>query len=416
MSIIPAMAERIELWPVDRLRPYERNARTHSPEQVQQIAASMVEFGLTNPILVDSGDGIIAGHGRLMAAQLIGLTEVPVIVLDHLSDAQRRAYILADNAIAEKAGWDEELLAGELADLAADGFDLALTGFSDEELADLLDVPEAEGDPQGDADAVGAPPAQPVSVLGDVWLLGRHRLMCGDSTSIDAVDRLMAGSLADMVFTDPPYGYKYESNHQDKHTMLLNDDVLLDFMPAAYAAMAENSAIFVCGSHQTIHQWRPLVDQHFTYKNLIVWKKNNWSMGDLEGAFAGQHELIIFAHKGRAKLRGERSRDVWEFSREAPDHHPTQKPVDLVEFAISKVSDRGAIVLDLFGGSGSTLMACEKTARSARLMELDPKYIDVIVKRWEQFTGKQATLEETGQTFADVADGRGIDIDEPAEA
>lgn len=400
-------AQRIELWPVERLKPYERNARTHSADQVAKIAASIAEFGFTNPILVDSADGIIAGHGRLAAAKELGMPDVPVIVLDHLSDAQRRAYILADNRLALDAGWDNEMLAQELAALQDDGFDLELTGFSDDELADLLEGVEAEElPPEGDPDETPEPPAQPVAVLGDVWLLGKHRLMCGDSTSMDAVEILMQGKKADMVFTDPPYGYSYVSNYQDKHEMLMNDDVLLDFLPAAYAAMNDNSAIFVCGSHQTVHQWRPMVDSHFTYKNLIVWKKNNWSMGDLSGAFAGQHELIIFAHKGRIELRGERSRDIWEFDREPPKHHPTQKPVDLVQFAVTKTTDKNGVVLDFFGGSGSTLIACEKTGRINRSMELDPKYCDVIIKRWQDFTGKKATLEATGATFDEIAADR----------
>jgi DNA modification methylase len=334
------------------------------------------------------------------------MTEVPVVIASGWSQAQKSAYVIADNKLALNAGWDNELLALELAELDGLGFDVELTGFSDEEIDALLDDQEAEQLPPGaDEDATPEPPAQPVTVLGDVWLLGKHRVMCGDSTRISDVEKLMAGKKADMVFTDPPYGYKYESNYQTKHEMLLNDDKLLDFMPAAYALMAENSAIFVCGSHQTIHRWRPLVDEHFSYKNLIVWKKNNWSMGDLTGAFAGQHELIIFAHKGRVELRGERSRDVWEFDRDPPKHHPTQKPVDLVEFAMQKVTDKGAKVLDLFGGSGSTLIACEKTNRQARLMELDPRYCDVIVKRWQEFTGKQATHAETGKTFDEVHHG-----------
>jgi len=251
-----------------------------------------------------------------------------------------------------------------------------------------------------DEDAVPEIPEEPKTKLGDVWILGNHRLMCGDSTSIDAVEALMNGQKADMVFTDPPYGYKYESNHQDKHAMLLNDDVMLDFAPSAYAAMFENSSIFVCGSFQTISRWIDYVSQHFSYKNLIVWKKNNWSMGDLKGAFAGQHELIIFAHKGRVELLGKRDTDIWSFDRVPPDMHPTQKPVDLVEYAMSKVSI--GCVLDLFGGSGSTLIACEKTNRHARLMELDPKYCDVIIKRWQDFTGQKAIHSETGESFDEV--------------
>ena len=210
------MAQRIELWPLERLKPYERNARTHSAEQVAQIAASIVEFGFTNPILVDSGDGIIAGHGRLQAARELGLSTVPVVVLDHLNDRQRRAYVLADNQLALNAGWDLELLRTELQDLVADDFDLSVIGFSDEELEDLL--PEVEELPPEDADdeAVPEPPEEPITKPGDVWLLGKHRLMCGDSTSLTDVERLMDGEKADMVFTDPPYGVAYEGGHNDK--------------------------------------------------------------------------------------------------------------------------------------------------------------------------------------------------------
>jgi DNA modification methylase len=254
-------------------------------------------------------------------------------------------------------------------------------------------------------------------------VLGKHRLLCGDSTSIDAVERMMDGSGADVIFTDPPYGYKFESNYYkdgNPHGMLKNDDTLLDFLPNAYACAKDNSALFVCASHQTAHKWRDLIDQYFTYKNLIVWKKNNWSMGDLEGAFAGQHELIFFAHKGRVSLRGERSRDVWEFDREPPKDHPTQKPVELVAFALEKTSDIGATVADFFGGSGSTLIACEKTNRKARLMELDPKYCDVILQRWADFTGKDP-VHENGTKFSELkgaeATHRGLahaGIDKPA--
>jgi len=387
------LAKNLVVWPVDRLKPYERNARTHSDSQVEQIAASIAEFGFTNPILVDTQDGIIAGHGRLMAAKRLGLEEVPVVVLDHLTEEQRRAYIIADNKLALNAGWDESVLAEELRALEESGFDLSLTGFSDEELADL--IPDTEAlDPQGDEDEVPDALSDPKVVKGEIYILGNHRLMCGDSTAITDVDRLMNGNKADCLFTDPPYGYSYESNHQNKHGMLMNDDKIVDFMPSAYAAMADNSAAYVCGSHQTIHLWRPIFEQYFEYKNLIVWKKNNWSMGDLTGAFGGQHELILFGHKGRVELRGGRTPDVWDFDRDPPKEHPTQKPIPMLEHALSKVSDSRSMVLDLFGGSGSTLIACEKTDRHCFMMELDPHYCGVILDRWQKFTGKKAHRED----------------------
>jgi DNA modification methylase len=379
---------------VASLVPYARNSRTHSQQQVDKIAASIREFGFLSPIIVDGQNGIIAGHGRVMAAQKLGLTDLPVIEASHLTEAQRRAYVIADNRLALDAGWDNELLKVELQDLDAQGFDLTLTGFELGEIADFLAEP-TEG--LTDEDAVPEVPAIPVTVEGDVWLLGRHRLMCGDSTSVDAVERLMAGRKADVFFTDPPYGYKYQSNYQTKHEMLMNDDVMLDFMPAAFSVMFENSCAYVCGSFQTISKWIDYVSQSLSYKNLIVWKKNNWSMGDLKGSYAGQHELIIFAHKGRVDLIGKRDPDVWSFDRVTPEMHPTQKPIEMIEYALSKV--KSGCVLDLFGGSGSTLIACEKTNRDCRMMELDPKYCDVIITRWQDFTGQQATLESTGETY-----------------
>jgi len=387
---------QIEQRKIEALIPYVNNSRTHSDEQVAQIAASVREFGWTNPILVDGQNGIIAGHGRLAAARKLGLAEVPVIVLDHLSEAQKKALVIADNKLASNAGWDDEMLRLELGDLQEMGFDATIAGFTTEELDALLSVTEGT-DGLTDEDDVPEAPEEPTTRLGDVWILGKHRLMCGDSTSIDAVEKLMDGQKADMVFTDPPYGYEYESNYQNKHSVLMNDDVLLDFAPSAYAATHENAAFYICGSFQTIGKWIDYVEKHFNYKNLIVWKKNNWSMGDLKGSFAGQHELIIFAHKGRVDLVGKRDPDVWSFDRVPPKIHPTQKPIELIEYAMSKVASK--TVLDLFGGSGSTLIACEKTARQCRIMELDPKYCDVIVKRWQEFTGKAATHAESGIPF-----------------
>ena len=228
--------------------------------------------------------------------------------------------------------------------------------------------------------------------MGKLILKSRHRVLCGDSTDIKAVERLMDGQKADMVFTDPPYGYKYESNYQDKHKMLLNDDIILDFIPVCFDYMEKNSAIYLCTSHQVVDVWKPLFEKAFNYKNLIIWKKNNWSMGDLKGAYAGQHEIILFGHKGKVSLEGGRDTDIWEFKRTPPKLHPTQKTVELIEYAITKVMCNR--VLDFFLGSGSTLIACEKTNRKCYGMELDPKYCDVIIKRWEDYTGGKATLSK----------------------
>lgn len=403
------LAHRIEVWPIDRLKPYERNARTHSPDQVTKIAASLAEFGFVNPVLVDSSDGIIAGHGRLMAAKELGLADVPVIVLDHLTDAQRRAYILADNRLALDAGWDNAMLAQELAALQGEEFDLELTGFSDDELADLLEGIETEEvPPEGDPDATPEMPANPVTVLGDVWLMGKHRLMCGDSTSIDAVDLLMVGTKADMVFTDPPYGVEYQSNFRtksEKFDVLANDDQFLDIAPIV--EMFSTGWVFVWTSWKVQNKWVDLFAGFGYPTNIVIWHKPGGGLGDLKSTFASDYEVALVWHRG-AELCGKRIGSVWTINKDGASTyvHPTQKPVALSEEALDKTTRKGAVVLDLFGGSGSTLLGCENTGRQARLMELDPRYADVIVKRWQDFTGKKATLEATGATFDHITADR----------
>lgn len=415
-------ARRIEVWPVDRLRPYARNARTHSPEQIAKIAASIAEFGFTNPILVDSEDGIIAGHGRLAAAQSLGLTEVPVIPLDHLTDAQRRALVIADNKLAELAGWDQDLLAEELAALQDDDFDLSLIGFSDEELADLLPDDEVDGEASpGEADHVPGLPVDPVTRPGDVWLLGNHRVMCGDSTDPLHVDRLMAGGMADLVFTDPPYGMMFSSGRQrapgsrvKTHGMIMNDDLggddlmqlVLDALVIAVAYKTENASVYVCLTWRTYSEFRAAIElAGLKPKACIVWDKKSIGIGTLN--YRPQHEFIFY-HEAGNWYGPNNETDVWSFSRGNTGAyvHPTQKPVELIERAVTNSSDSGAVVLDCFGGSGSTLIACERTGRTARLMELDPKYCDVIVRRWQEFTGHAATLDGDGRTFVAVESER----------
>lgn len=396
---------RVEYVAVGSLIPYARNSRTHSDAQVAQIAASIKEFGWTNPVLVDEQQTIIAGHGRVLAAQKLGLDSVPTIALTGLTEAQRRAYVIADNRLALNAGWDEEMLALELQDLAAADFNLDLLGFDADRLDELLadEVGQTEG--LTDADAVPEPPEQPATRPGDVWLLGRHRVMCGDSTGVDAVDRLMGSTKADMVFTDPPYGVVYQSNMRtksQKFDVLANDDKFLDIAPIV--EMFSKGWVFVWTSWKVQTKWIEMFSGFDYPTNIVIWHKPGGGIGDLKKTFSSDYEVALVWNRG-AELCGKRIGSVWTINKDGASTyvHPTQKPVALAQEAIDKTARRGATVLDLFGGSGSTLIACEKTGRIARLMELDPKYCDVIVRRWQDFTGKQATLESSGQTFDEVS-------------
>ena len=413
----------IEHLPVETLIPYARNARTHSDEQISQIAGSITEFGFVNPILIGEDNVIIAGHGRLMAAQRLGLPTVPVIMLAHLSETQRRALVLADNKIAENAGWDEKLLSLELLALQDDHFDLSMIGFSDEEISDLLQD-ENTGEELTDPDDVPEAPANPVTQSGDIWLLGEHRLMCGDSTSMHAVDSLMDGGKADIVFTDPPYGMSYGGGRaagdhsldrktggvKDKaHGMIMNDELqgddllqlVRDALTSAKIVTKEGAAVYTCFTWRTYAEFQSaLLDAGLEVKNCIVWDKKSIGLGNSH--YRPQHEFIFYSG---GKWYGDKSEsDVWYMSRGATGNyvHPTQKPVELIERALNNSSKKGDTVIDVFGGSGSTLIACEKTGRRSRLMELDPKYCDVIIKRWQEFTGKKAILESKGQSFDDI--------------
>lgn len=398
-------ADKVERWAIDKLVPYARNARTHSDEQVGQIAASIKEWGWTTPVLVDEDGSIIAGHGRTLAAQRLQMTEVPVMVAKGWSDAKKRAYVLADNKLAMNAGWDNEMLALELGEIGDLGFDLDLTGFTADEIAAL--TPEQIEPGLTDEDATPEVSETPVSVLGDVWLLGRHRLMCGDSTSIDAVDLLMAGGKADMVFTDPPYGIEYQSNWRpktEKFDVLANDDQFLDIAPII--ELFSTGWVFVWTSWRVQTKWIDMFSGFGYPTNIVIWHKPGGGMGDLKGTFSSDYEVALVWHRG-AELCGKRIGSVWTINKDGASTyvHPTQKPVALSEEALDKTTRKGAVVLDLFGGSGSTLLGCEKTGRQARLMELDPKYCDVIVKRWQDFTGKRATHAENGKTFDEVHNG-----------
>jgi DNA modification methylase len=406
---------QVVTWPVEKLIPYARNARTHSAEQVAQVAASIAEFGWTNPILAGADGIVIAGHARLLAARKLGMTEVPVIVLDHLTESQRRALVLADNRLALNAGWDEEMLRVEMAALDEDGFNLDLVGFTNEEIEGLLRDPEEVHTGNTEDDAVPETPEAAVTVPGDVWTLGEHRLLCGDATQMADVEKVLAGSLADMVFCDPPYNVNYGATMKDKlrgnARKIANDDLGQDFeqflRDACVSILAvTKGAIYICMSSSEIHTLqRVFREAGGHWSTFVIWAKNTFTMGRSD--YQRQYEPILYGWKEGTDhfWCGARDQgDVWFIKKpHVNDLHPTMKPVELVERAILNSSKGRDTVLDVFGGSGTTLIACEKSGRQARVIELEPKYCDVICRRFTDFSGKTATLEADGRAFADVA-------------
>lgn len=393
------MERKLEWRQIADLIPYARNARTHSDEQVAQIAASIKEFGWTNPILVDGDNGIIAGHGRLAAARKLGNTEVPVIELTGLSEAQKRAYILADNKLALNAGWDIDLLAEELKELKDLNFDLELTGFSDKELADFL-AEEVEG--LTDEDAVPDVPEEPKTKLGDIYQLGNHRLMCGDSCSLTDMEKLCDGQLVDMWLTDPPYNVAYEGKTKDALTIQndsMGDDKFRQFLRDAYVTadlvMKPGAVFYIWHADSEGYNFRGAAqDAGWKVRQCLIWKKSTMVMGRQD--YHWKHEPCLYGWKegaGHLWATDRKQTTILEFDKPSRNgEHPTMKPVALFEYQMLNNTKGGDIVLDSFGGSGTTLLAAEKNGRYARLMELDPKYCDVIVKRWEDFTGKKAKL------------------------
>lgn len=409
---------QIERWPVERLIPYARNPRTHTDEQVAQIAASIAEFGWTNPVLVGADGVVIAGHARLMAARKLALAEVPVIMLDHLTEAQRRALVIADNRLALNAGWDEDMLRVEIDALREVDFDLDVLGFDDQELEALLADEPAEVAGNSDEDAAPETPETAATVPGDVWILGEHRLLCGDATVLSDIEKVLAGGLADMVFTDPPYNVNYGATMKDKlrgkKRKIANDNLgdgfeqfLRDVCTNLLAVT--KGAIYICMSSSELHTlYRAFTEAGGHWSTFVIWAKNTFTMGRSD--YQRQYEPILYGWKEGSDHYwcGARDQgDVWLVKKPVSnDLHPTMKPVELVERAVRNSSKTRDTVLDPFGGSGSTLIACEKAGRQARLIELEPRYCDVIVRRWEEFSGKQAVLEGDGRTFGDLATER----------
>lgn len=385
---------------IENLIPYAKNARTHSDAQVAQIAASIKEFGWTNPILVDGEKGIIAGHGRLAAARKLGMSEIPVIELAHLTDTQKKALILADNKLALNAGWDNEMLAIELQELELEGFDLDLTGFDPDEISALTPVEGTEG--LTDDDAVPETPEEPKTKLGDIYKLGNHRLMCGDSCSVSDMEKLCDGQLVDMWLTDPPYNVAYEGKTKDALKIQndsMENDQFRQFLRDAYVTadlvMKPGAVFYIWHADSEGYNFRGAAqDAGWKVRQCLIWKKSTMVMGRQD--YHWKHEPCLYGWKegaGHLWATDRKQTTILEFDKPSRNgEHPTMKPVALFEYQMLNNTKGGDIVLDSFGGSGTTLLAAEKHGRYARLMELDPKYCDVIVKRWEDFTGKKAEL------------------------
>jgi DNA modification methylase len=409
------MELQVERRPIERLVPRATNPRTHSPEQVAQIAAAIQQFGWTNPILLGADDDIIAGHGRLLAARKLGMSEVPVIVLAHLSEGQRRALVIVDNQLALNAGWDEEMLRVQLAALQEAEFDLNLIGFEDEELARLL-VEQDDAAGLTDEDAVPEIPDALATARGDLWILQNHRLYVGDATVTADINRLMAGELADLVFTDPPYNVDYEGYTEDRLKISgdrMTAEEFRAFLVRTFASYRQfvkpGASLYVCHSSSWQREFQDALEAaSFEIRCQIIWAKNIFAWGF--GRYKFQHEPMFYCHVAGQKdpWYGDKSQStLWEEKKPAANRlHPTMKPVELIERALVNSSKAGDLVLDLFGGSGSTLIGCERRGRRARLMEIDPKYADVIVLRYQEYSGKPAVLDGDGRVFDEVAKER----------
>ena len=407
----------VEYRKVPDLLPYARNSRTHDERQVAEIAASIKEFGFTNPVLIDETDTIIAGHGRIKAANKIGMTEVPTIRLVGLMEAQKRALVIADNRISLNAGWDDSMLKVELADLVSTNFDVSLLGFADKELAALLAPPPVEG--ETDPDETPETPSEPASELGDVWLLGRHRIVCGDSTDTEAVAKALNGVKPHLMVTDPPYGVEYDagwrgeakngdgtplSTGKGRAKGKVENDNRADWREA-WALFPGDVAYVWHGEKQLVDIAHQLQESGFELRNLIVWGKSNLVVG--RGNYHSQHETAWYVVRKGATGHWEGDRKqttLWsiEKPKKSETGHSTQKPVECMARPIRNNSSPGQAIYEPFSGSGTTIIACEQEGRACHAIELNPAYVDVAVTRWENFTGQTATLEETGETFVQV--------------
>jgi site-specific DNA-methyltransferase (adenine-specific) len=393
-------AKKIEMVSVDTLIPYAKNARTHSDEQVAQIAGSIKEFGFNNPVLIDKDNSVIAGHGRLMAARKLGYKEVPVVKLEHLTESQRKAYILADNRIALNSGWDTSMLSLELQELK-DDIDLSLLGFDADELNAMLNpIEETEG--LTDEDSVPDVPVEPKTKLGDIYILGNHRLMCGDSCSVTDMEKLVNDRQVDMWLTDPPYNVAYEGKTKDALTIQndsMDNEGFRQFLRDAYVTadtvMKAGAVFYIWHADSEGYNFRGAAhDAGWKVRQCLIWNKSTMVMGRQD--YHWKHEPCLYGWKegaGHLWATDRKQTTILEFDKPNRNkEHPTMKPVALFEYQMLNNTKGGDIILDSFGGSGTTMLAAEKNGRIAYLMELDPKYCDVIVKRWEDFTGKKAEL------------------------
>lgn len=406
----------MQLVDINKLIPYVNNARTHNTQQINKLRSSLREFGFINPVIIDRDFNVIAGHGRIMAAKEEGINEVPCVFVDYLTEAQKKAYILADNRMAMDAGWDEELLKVEIEALQAEDFDLSLTGFDESELAGFFDTADDAKDDDFDVDAELEKP--PVTKSGDLWLLGNHRLLCGDSTKEESYTLLMNGKKANLVVTDPPYNVNYQGTAGKIKNDNLENDKFYQFLFGAFScmekAMADDASIYVFHADtEGLNFRKAFADAGFYLSGTCIWKKQSLVLG--RSPYQWQHEPCLFGWKKNGKHQWYSDRKqttIWEFDKPKKNgDHPTMKPVPLIAYPIKNSSMSNCIVLDPFGGSGSTLIACEQTNRICHTIELDEKYCDVIVKRYIEQAG-------TAENVSVVRDGKNIrfdDLEVPAD-